>query len=219
MKDVCEHVLGPEKRFVLWFFGCDKNCPGCIFHEKDDGEYKEATVENIVGEIISTKGLEGITLSGGEPFKQKDALLELVTHIKEKSHLGIIVYSGLTYEELLIDETSKKILDNIDLLIDGEYKIELDIDNNLKGSSNQRAIPLSDRYRYCLDWYKQRGKRSTVINVTDNEIHSMGIPTKEVSIIVQALKEKNEGKEKDKKSEQIIRRSFYDNKRVYKKKR
>ena len=217
MKDVCEHVLGPQKRFVIWFFGCDKNCPGCIFHEKDDGEYKEDTVENIVKEILSIKDLEGITISGGEPFKQKKALLELVTQVKEKSQLGIIVYTGFTYEEHLLDEESKEILEKIDLLIDGEYKAELDIDNTLKGSSNQRAIPMSDRYRYCLDWYKQRGRRSSVINVTENEIHSMGIPTKEVGIIVQALKDKNGGKVKEKESVQLIRRSFYFNRKLYKK--
>ena len=82
----------------------------------------------------------GLTLSGGEPFLQVEPLLEIVRTAKEKQ-LNIWAYSGFTYEELLADERKKRLLVQLDVLVDGKFVNELkDYRLVFKGSRNQRII-------------------------------------------------------------------------------
>ncbi len=82
----------------------------------------------------------GLTLSGGEPFLQVEPLLEIVRTAKEKQ-LNIWAYSGFTYEELLADERRKRLLVQLDVLVDGKFVNELkDYRLVFKGSRNQRII-------------------------------------------------------------------------------
>ncbi len=106
-------------------------------------------IEKIVGEIDKKSGEhDGVTILGGEPFDQTDALEKLVGKLKEKDY-HLTVYSGYTLENLLArnSENVSRILANTDLLIDGSFKRELAKNaGEYKGSSNQRLIfdPLSN---------------------------------------------------------------------------
>ena len=82
----------------------------------------------------------GLTLSGGEPFLQVEPLLDIVKTAKEKQ-LNIWAYSGFTYEELLADEDKKRLLVELDVLVDGKFLNDLkDYRLVFKGSRNQRII-------------------------------------------------------------------------------
>ena len=197
MKDTEENVLGPYKRFILWLYGCHRNCDGCIFHKTDDGIYNSVSVSEIVDEIISNHDVEGITISGGEPFDQGEALLELVTSVREKTSLGIIIYTGYTYKELLKNSTWSEILDNVDLIIDGEYVKSLDMGNSLIGSSNQKVIFLTNRYKDKLHLYERNNHRVNTVNILDNEIHTIGIPVDGIEAIVRAIKRTNSNRKGD----------------------
>ncbi|WP_330637432.1 4Fe-4S single cluster domain-containing protein [Paraclostridium sordellii] len=99
-------VDGPGLRAVLWTQGCNHNCKGCHNPQTHDilGGYEEDT-DNINNEIRKLKLHRGITLSGGEPFLQSEALAEVAKTCKE-NNLDVWIYSGYTIEELL----NKKIL-------------------------------------------------------------------------------------------------------------
>ena len=59
-----------------------------------------------------------------------------------KSHkYNVWCYTGYTYEELIKNPDNIKILSYIDVLVDGEFKIDLKSDDcQWRGSTNQRVI-------------------------------------------------------------------------------
>ena len=143
-------VEGPGKRFCIWVQGCSRHCRGCFAKETwDFSAGKEYNVQNIYAMIKSQKGIEGVTFLGGEPFEQVNELYELSKLIK-KHNLSIVCFTGYRIEDLMSknNRTINQFLANIDLLIDGEFKEEkIDFTRPWIGSSNQRYIFLSDRYK------------------------------------------------------------------------
>ncbi|MBI5492592.1 MAG: 4Fe-4S cluster-binding domain-containing protein [Deltaproteobacteria bacterium] len=138
-------VNGPGLREVVFFQGCARDCEGCF---NPDTHTFEARKLHTPWEVLEKRagGVEGITVSGGEPFMQKDGLLLL---LKQAKGLGLstVVYTGFTLKELKSDRLAASILEYIDVLIDGPY-IEERKEKTLlaRGSENQRLIFLTDRY-------------------------------------------------------------------------
>lgn len=178
--------LGPDLRYGIWFYGCDKKCAGCIYHKKETSVYQTIEVDSLVERICSHKDIEGVTISGGEPFLQYDGLLDLLKKLSQH-HLGIIVYTGKQYDELKSDNRYKEALNYIDLLIDGEYIQERDSKNSLIGSANQIPHFLTDRYVQNQSLYGIAGRRKTEVHFANGEVHSVGLPTKEAEIIVETI--------------------------------
>lgn len=90
--------------------------------------------------------IEGVTFLGGEPFEQAEALGIIAEEVK-KEGLSVVCFTGGNLEELRLKPKNKKLLDNTDLLIDGEFIQELtDYSRPWCGSSNQRYHFLTDRY-------------------------------------------------------------------------
>ena len=109
---------------------------------------------------IALSGMDGLTISGGEPFLQAEALAEMIDMIHARCDMGIIVYSGYTIEQLREHAEASALLDRIDLLIDGPYIRELDDGLSLRGSSNQRAICLTERYCGVLELFGRTGRET-----------------------------------------------------------
>ena len=178
--------LGPYLRYGVWFYGCDKHCDGCIYRKQEILNYETVSVDSVFQNILSYKDIEGVTISGGEPFLQHKALLYLVKKLYEKG-LGIILYTGKTMSEIISNKEYIEVLKYIDLLIDGEYIKELDQNNNLLGSTNQVPYFLTNRYLDYSSLYGIAGHRKSEVTIENNELHSVGIPTKEEKIIVEAI--------------------------------
>ena len=140
-------TLGPYSRYGLWVQGCTRACPGCISPDAQDptGGYTYS-VEMLAQEILETEGIEGITISGGEPFLQQEALARLIRRVREEKDLGIIVYTGFYYPEVALTELAEL----SDAIIDGPYIENKNDGRSLRGSSNQRLILLTERYRDSL---------------------------------------------------------------------
>jgi len=115
-------VLGPGMRFALWLQGCKKRCVGCIAADAQSGQGDVVSVEDIFSQIIATPRITGITISGGEPFDQSESLSALIKLLKAQTGLDIIIFTGYLYSNLraLNNVNIQYILNNIDLLIDGE---------------------------------------------------------------------------------------------------
>ena len=97
-----------------------------------------------LADIIIQSGRDGLTISGGEPFLQAQALYELVNLIRAKRDIGIIVYTGYTLDEILQskDLYMCRFLEQIDLLIDGPYIEELNDGMNLGGRQIREQLHL-----------------------------------------------------------------------------
>lgn len=168
-------VLGPGDRFVIWVQGCNRNCPGCIAessHAAGDGF--RMTPAALALEILLS-GAEGITISGGEPFLQAEALADTVVRVRRKKDLGVIVYTGYLYEELSSVPGADRLLAVTDLLIDGPYVRELDDGLSLRGSSNQRVLPLTGRYLDALGLYGTEQRKAQHF-LRGQELHIAGLP-------------------------------------------
>ena len=139
-------VDGPGFRYVTFVQGCPHKCPGCHNPQSHDpaGGY-DITVGEVYDEIMKRPHLKGVTFSGGEPFEQVDALLELAKAVKGAG-LDLMSYSGYTYEELVRrhDPKTDEFMGLLDILVDGRYVAAL---RNLtlvyRGSENQRVIDMN----------------------------------------------------------------------------
>ena len=140
-------VDGEGYRYVVFVQGCPHHCPGCHNPESHATEGgMEMPVWAVVGKIMGKKGIDGITLSGGEPFMQP---LQC-TRLAQAAHMrGLTVwcYTGYTLEELgtmAIGNTNVgKLLSQIDVLVDGRFiQEEKSMELLFKGSRNQRIIDM-----------------------------------------------------------------------------
>ena len=138
-------VDGPGLRLAVFVQGCKHDCPKCHnpqTHNIFGG--KTIDISEIVSALKKNQLLSGLTLSGGEPLLQPQPLLELCTIVKGMGK-NIWLYSGYTWKEIqqlcLHNLTIRKLLDNIDVLVEGRYIDELrDLNLEFRGSSNQRII-------------------------------------------------------------------------------
>ena len=174
---VDENVLGPYERYCLWVSGCNRKCPGCISPQSRDmyaGE--KMNVSALAWEIIISD-TEGITISGGEPFLQAEALSELIRSVKRHRDIGVIVYTGYLYEELKDIPGADDLIALCDLIIDGPYIQELDDGKALRGSSNQRVISITERYAEHMILYGNGERKNQIDTILKPEMKSIGIPT------------------------------------------
>ena len=132
-------VNGPGIRAVIWFQGCYHNCPMCHnpqTHAINGGKLYD--IDEICDKILKDQLIDGVCISGGEPFLQPEKLLKI---LKKLNGINVWCYTGFLYETLLNDEKTKEILPLIDVLIDGKFEIDkFDYRLKYKGSSNQRII-------------------------------------------------------------------------------
>ena len=111
------------------------------------------------------RSIEGVTFLGGEPFEQAEALGVIAEKVK-KVGLSVVCFTGGKLEELKDIPENKKLLDNIDLLIDGEFVQELtDYSRPWCGSSNQRYHFLTDRYDETIF---TKYKNKVEVNISKN---------------------------------------------------
>lgn len=134
-------VDGPGVRYTIFTQGCAHNCPGC--HNPETHDYAGGTgvkIDDLMADIVRSKYIKGVTLSGGEPFDQPEALAELVARLKNKGY-NVLLFSGYTFEEIVRDAVKLQALGYADTLIDGRFDMRKRTQTlRFRGSSNQRVI-------------------------------------------------------------------------------
>jgi anaerobic ribonucleoside-triphosphate reductase activating protein len=151
-------VLGPGTRAGIWTQGCTIHCPGCLSRDTWVADPARAVpVESVLGWLASLPPLDGVTISGGEPFQQPAALRELLLGIRDwrgGRPIDILVYSGYSYSRLRGRVWSQALLELCDAVIAGPYVARLAPATAGSepghrppaawlGSANQRLVPLS----------------------------------------------------------------------------
>ena len=139
-------------RVTIWFAGCNRRCPGChnphTWNYNQGKELLSKEVLNKIWDAVDKDYIQGITLSGGDPFDQNDeSLMELLNFIelfKVKYPMkDIWIYSGGLYEDFMKNDILREILMWSDVLVDGPFIQELKLlDLPFRGSTNQRIIDL-----------------------------------------------------------------------------
>ncbi len=134
-------VDGEGIRMTVFGQGCPHHCRGCHNPATWDSEGGYVTTtEEILEQYKNNPLLDGMTFSGGEPFIQPFAFIELADKVHEMGG-NVWCYTGFTLEQLTRHNygPGKLLLDRIDVLVDGEYIEELrDLTLDFRGSCNQR---------------------------------------------------------------------------------
>lgn len=103
--------------------------------------------EDLAKKVLANVLCVGVTLSGGEPFAQAEAMADLGRRVKQGGK-NVWCYTGYTLEYLL-DHAAEHpqwlaLLSTVDVLVDGPFVQELRTLNlPFRGSSNQRLIHLT----------------------------------------------------------------------------
>ena len=134
-------VDGEGVRTVVWTQGCPHHCPGC--HNASTWDFNDGAlidVEDVITELKKIKNQDGITLSGGDPVCQAEACYE-ISKAAHSMGLNVWCYTGFTYEQMLLNPKARKLLEQIDVLVDGKFvQEEKSYDIYFRGSRNQRII-------------------------------------------------------------------------------
>ena len=142
-------VDGPGIRLVVFTQGCSHKCKGC--HNPKTHNYAggyDMDIDDIISMVKSNPLLDGITISGGEPFEQALYASQLAKKVKALG-LNVITYTGYTFEEIVSNLTNndgyRELLLETDILIDGKFEItQRDLTFPFRGSSNQRIIDVKN---------------------------------------------------------------------------
>lgn len=130
----CSFVNGDGSRYVVFLQGCPHHCEGCQNPETwDFNGGKDITPAEIVADFKKRRLLDGITLSGGEPFCQQEACMELLDMLPAKN---VWIYTGYGYEEIADTPLAQR----ADVLVVGRFVESLRCEGHMYGSSNQRII-------------------------------------------------------------------------------
>ncbi|ALK32315.1 4Fe-4S single cluster domain-containing protein [Burkholderia plantarii] len=172
-------TLGPGRRVGIWFQGCSIRCPGCISMDTWASVGGDTTVGAVLAQVGTwLPDVDGITISGGEPFDQPEALLALLQGLRQLSACDVLVYSGYAIESL--SATMARADGLIDALISEPFDMAVPQTRPLRGSDNQRLhclTPLGHtRFAQYEHASRNGGKVLDVMFDEDGSVWFAGIP-------------------------------------------
>ncbi len=177
-------TLGPGRRAGIWTQGCTIGCAGCLSRDTWPADPSTAVpVAALLGWLASLDPVpDGVTISGGEPFQQPRALKELLEGINDwrPPELDILLYSGYTYSHLSRFAESREILGLCDAVVAGPYVQRRNDGAPLRGSANQRLVPLTalggERYGTLDGTGAPRVQISVADGPEGRRVYYIGIP-------------------------------------------
>jgi anaerobic ribonucleoside-triphosphate reductase activating protein len=176
-------ALGPGRRLGLWLQGCRLGCPGCVSQDTwSRVPEHDIAVEEVLRWIEQLGDrLDGVTISGGEPFDQVPGLTELLQGLHRWRQglarpVDLLAYSGYAYERL--QQLHPQTLALLDGVITGPYLRRRPTTLVWRGSANQRFVPLSplgeQRYGPHLARSTERAVLQAVVDA--DSIWYVGVP-------------------------------------------
>jgi len=175
-------TLGYGQRIGIWFQGCSIQCKGCCSKDTwDDGDTKRISIDKILKWVRQQpiEKVDGITISGGEPFDQPDGLLQLTTQLRQifsntAKPVDILVYSGHPWK--WISNQHHSVLEETDIVISEPY-VAAKNTAWLRGSDNQEFHILSalgkERYSNRLT---SRSMNPIQFQFENDKLWIIGIP-------------------------------------------
>ena len=93
-------ALGPGRRVGIWLQGCSIGCRECVSQDTWPVAGVATSVHALLSEVVtalrSDVTLTGVTISGGEPLEQADAVAELCAGLRSSgaTDVDILLYTG-----------------------------------------------------------------------------------------------------------------------------
>lgn len=144
-------VDGEGYRMAIFLQGCNHHCKGC--HNPQTWDFNGGTEMNVsdIIDMYNPDIMDGITLSGGDPFFQADKLQELFKYCEDKS-ISLWTYTGFIFDEFLkyinnepcdsrINDSMIEMLKYTEVVVDGPFILEQrTVEALYRGSTNQRLV-------------------------------------------------------------------------------
>lgn len=183
-------TLGPGRRLGIWFQGCSLRCEGCISVDTWATAKTLIPIEQLMRTLSSYLPLiDGITISGGEPFDQFEALLAIVVQLRERTKVDILVYTGYAVED--ITDQLQQIKPYIDVLISDPFQRQSSQTLRLRGSDNQRLHCFTSQAVEKFAYYQQavttEDKVLDVMFDAEGVVWFAGIPRRDDFVKLQTL--------------------------------
>ncbi|MGY0020622.1 4Fe-4S single cluster domain-containing protein [Streptomyces sp. YJ-C3] len=180
-------ALGPGRRLGLWVQGCPLACAGCMSrHTWDPGGGHDVTVERLarVWQRALADGYDGLTVSGGEPLEQPEALgalLDTADRVRRdvgRAEADLLVYTGWEETEIAASPSAVLALRHADAVVTGRYRAGEPTRLVWRGSANQRLTPRTarGRRRYGPHLDRRTDHPELQIQVTEDAVHIIGVP-------------------------------------------
>ena len=134
-------VDGPGFRTAIYAAGCKHQCKGCHNPQSWDFNAGHMMSTSQIMRIIKQDPFANVSFSGGDPMYQPDGFTELAQAIRQQTNKTIWCWTGFSYEMLLRMPKQRRLIELIDVLVDGPYiESQRDTDLLFRGSRNQRLI-------------------------------------------------------------------------------
>lgn len=140
------HANGPGARCCLWVQGCSLGCPGCFNPESHEFKDGLIDVSTAFSWIEDAGDIEGLTISGGEPLQQPDAIITLLELVRTRTKLSTVLFTGFTYEEVETMPIFSKLSTYVDVLVAGRYLKKSSIPTAFSQLESKTFQYFSNRY-------------------------------------------------------------------------
>lgn len=138
---------GPGRRTVVWTQGCTLACPGCSnpATHTESGAGIEQPADEVAAWVLD-QPTQGLTISGGEPMQQPEAVLELARTVRGAGR-SVVLLTGYRPAELDRRWDRAMLADAFDVIVAGRYLAARRTAHALAGSANKATLLLTDTYR------------------------------------------------------------------------
>ena len=190
-------ALGPGRRLGLWTQGCSVRCAGCLAldtWEPGDGVRLTAGDFREVWRRALDQGADGLTVSGGEPGDQPEALTTVLRAAREEAagrEADLLVYTGHPLAELLRRAPALAAEGLVDAVISEPFRADAPTTLIWRGSANQTVTPFTslghERYGPHLEHRPERAPMQLL--ASDQDVWLIGVPRRgELAALQTALR-------------------------------
>lgn len=174
-------TLGPGRRIGVWFQGCSIRCPGCISPDTWEPSQGSTTISHIIEAIVGwAASADGLTISGGEPLDQPDALRALLEAWRALSPASVLLFTGRRWRE--VPDWLRGPAPLVDGIVAGPFLKDQPQTLALRGSDNQTLHFLTDLGRSEFAGFErpadQSERRLDVMFDRDGGVWFAGIPAR-----------------------------------------
>lgn len=141
------YANGPGARAVVWTQGCSRRCRGCFnpeTHDPSGGRDVDASM--LADSLLAMRDIEGVTLSGGEPLDQPEAVRELLARLREASGLSVVLMTGYGLAAARAIPERAAVLELVDVVLAGPYDDTAPRAGDPWRPAHKEVAFLTDRY-------------------------------------------------------------------------